>query len=389
MIENRFDILVDRYLVDELNANEFAELEGLVNSNEYYQLKFKESVKINALLDEATSTVDSDAAFNEFLTKIEKPKKVFKLRTVLRYAAVFVGVLLSVYGVSLINSSMNSDPRLALVVPNEDIMLYEENGEAEKIEFSSNTEITDDSQFNELKVGEGKFYGVSQFKAPVKFTNYTLKIPFGKKISVILSDGTKVFLNSGSTLTYPNSFENAKNRVVKLQGEGYFEVTKNKRKPFIVKTDMLDVRVLGTKFNVSAYKNDGTNSVTLVEGKVAVSKPKELENSSSKTLFLDPNEKATIKAKSKKLSKKVVTDIDKDVSWKNKEFVFKNDKFINISKKLERNFNVKIVSENKKFNNKEFTGKFTKQDVFEILDAFRVHTPFTYKVEGNSIILKK
>lgn len=384
MIEDRFEILVGRYLVDELNSVEFDELQAMVSSNEYYQLKFKEYVKAGTLLNAVN--VSSDVAFNTFLNEVEKPKKKM-FNAVFKYAAVSIGVLFSAFGISNLFNTDNSS-RTALVIPNEDIVLYDEKGVSRSIELTD--EILTDTEESELvTLGEDSFYKVSQLKAPIKNASYTLKIPFGKKFNVILSDGTKVYLNSGSTLTYPNSFENTKNRVVTLEGEGYFEVTKNRKKPFIVNTENLNIRVLGTKFNVSAYKNDELNSVTLVEGKVAVNKPKIYAHKNSKSLLLTPNERATIKISSKKLSKNFVTDIQKYVSWKNEELVFKNDKFVDISKKLERNFNVKIISENNNLNNKEFTGKFNKQDVFEILDAFRVHTSFTYAIKNNSIVIKK
>lgn len=391
MIRERFDILMNKYLINELNPDEFTELKKLVSSNKHYQLKFKEYVEVNILVEQSTTNVNSTIAFNDFLNTITKPKKI-RLYPIFKYAAILTGVILSGLGInSLTNSFTNSNSRAALVVPNEDIILYEENGNSSKIKFTSDKGITNENQLekiNEFKVGDGKFYGISQFKAPIKTTNYTLTIPFGKKLNVVLSDGTKVYLNSGSSLTYPNTFKNSKNRVVKLQGEGYFEVVKNKKKPFIVKTNLLDVRVLGTKFNVSSYKNDNINSITLVEGKVAVSKLEHFENNVSKSLFLQPNERITIQKDDKKLVKKTVNNVSKYISWKDKELIFQNDRFIDIAKKLERNFNVNIISNNEKLNNIKFTGKFNKQDVFDILDAFRVYSPFTYSVNGNNIILK-
>lgn len=390
MNENRFDILTSKYLASELDTAEFTELERMVSANEYYQLKFKEYVKVNTILqlsEEKDETVNTNVAFNEFINTVERPKK-FKLVNLLKYVAVFAGVVFSVYSInSLTNLFGSTDPRMALVIPNEDIMIYEEDGTPKKLELTNQASNKITEGIQEFNVGEDVSYGISQFKAPIKSTTYTLKIPFGKKLSVTLGDGTKVYLNSGSSLTYPNTFKDSKNRVVTLQGEGYFEVTKNKKKPFIVKTDLLNVRVLGTEFNVSAYKGDGVNSVTLVEGKVAISESNSASYSASKSLLLNPNEKVTV-AKGKKTTKNIVNNIAKYTSWKNKELFFKNDKFIDISKKLERNFNVKIISENKNLNNKEFTGRFNKQDVFEILDAFRVHTSFVYIVKGNSIIIK-
>lgn len=390
MNENRFNILASKYFTDELSSVEILELEDLISSNEYYRYTFKEYVGVNALISESKKEIDSRESFQEFLSVVEKPKKI-RFKKMLSYVAIASGVILSIFGADFVINSRGYNPRTALVIPNEDVILYNENGRYKRVEIDYNKAIK--NEFGEVegfKSGNEIIYETDKTKTSTKIINYTLKVPFGKKFGVTLSDGTKVHLNSGSSITYPNTFSTSKRRIVTLQGEAYFEVTPNKEKPFIVKTDLLNVRVLGTKFNVSAYKNDNINSVILVEGKVAVSKSVAFENEKSKSILLKPNQRAFTKRKTNdKIVRNSVSNINKYISWKDKELEFKNDKFIDITKKLERNFNVKIVSNSSKLNNIEFTGNFNKQDVFDILDSFRVHTPFTYTVENNSIVIKK
>lgn len=390
MDENRFDILTGKYLTNELNSVEVLELENILSLKEDYQHEFKEYVDINSLIEESKVNVNPQEAFEDFLKTIEKPKK-FQLKKVLNYVALISGILLLVVGGNFVFNNIKSDPREVLVIPNEDVILYHENGRSRKVEIDYNKALRNEfSKFEGFKVGDEIIYETDRTKLATEIINYTLQVPFGKKFGVILSDGTKVYLNSGSSITYPNAFNASEQRIVTLQGEGYFEVTPNKNKPFIVKTDLLTVRVLGTKFNVSAYKNDNNNSITLVEGKVAVAKSTAFNNSKSKSIILMPNQRAFVERNaSNKIFKKSTKNLSKYISWKNKELEFKNDKFIDIIRKLERNFNVKIVSKNKRLNDIEFTGNFNKQDVFDILDSFRVHTPFTYSVDNNSIIIEE
>lgn len=390
MNENRFNILAGKYLTNELNSAEMVEFEKLISSNEYYRYEFKEFISVNTLVEQTKVNTSPQEAFKDFLNVVEKPKK-FQYKKILSYAAVVSGILLSVLGANFMFNNSAYNPRTALVIPNEDVILYNEDGRFQKVDIDYNKAIKNEfSGVEGFKFGNEIIYEKDKTKSATKITNYTLKVPFGKKFGLTLSDGTKVYLNSGSSITYPNTFNASNKRIVALQGEAYFEVTSNKKKPFIVKTDLLNVRVLGTKFNVSAYKNDNNNSITLVEGKVAVSKSVAFEDEKPKSILLEPNQRALAKRNdNNNITKELVKNTSKYISWKNKELEFKNDKFIDITKKLERNFNVKIISNNKKLNNIEFTGNFNKQDVFDILDSFRVHTPFTYTVKNNSIIIKK
>lgn len=387
MTENNFKILVSKYLTNELNADDVLKLESLISSNEQYKQKFKDYIHLNSIINQQENN-SSQTAFTKFLKTVEKQQKPLS-KNVIKYVAIICGVILSVFSANyLMDVYEAKNYRASLVIPEEKIVLYAENGNSEEIKLDNKNAFTkvEGLKNNNSVSPENK-------KKPLvhkKTANLTLKVPYGKKFNLLLSDGTKVYLNSGSSITYPSSFEKRKNRIVELVGEAYFKVAKDKHKPFIVKTSTLSIRALGTEFNVSSYKNDVTNSITLVEGSVAVSKQGVNTNKNPKTLLLRPNQKIVVRRdKVKKLSKKAVANVLKDVSWINRELFFKNDKFIDITKKLERYFNVKIISKNDKLNNLEFTGTFVKQDIFQILDAFRVHTPFNYKVNHNTITIVK
>lgn len=376
----RFNILTSKYFSDQLTQSEKQELENILRTNNSYKKEFKEITVLNTVFGSNKPKEETLKAFKRFTKATQKPKK---LKHFIGYAAIILGVLFTITAYYYTNNNNKN----TLVIKQEDITLYNANGHSEKII------IDNDTSAEGLEVGKKITYKNKIIDSVTKPANYTLKVPFGKKFKITLSDGTKVHLNSGSTLTYPSSFSNKKIREVHLNGEAFFDVASNRKKPFIVKTSTLNATVLGTKFNISSYKNDNTNSVVLVEGSVGVT----IKNneSESKTLILRPKQKAIINKNSKQNEPKLIkqkitlTEVIKDISWKNRELIFNNDSFSTITKKLERHFNVKIVSENKKLNQIEFTGKFMKQNVFEILDAFKVHTPFKYTIKSNKIIIKK
>jgi len=217
-----------------------------------------------------------------------------------------------------------------------------------------------------------------------------VKAPLGSKTEVELSDGTKVWLNSGSEVRYPVIFDRNQ-RDIYLVGEAYFEVEKNKECPFFVHTGEVDIRVLGTSFNVKSYPEEGLVETTLVEGLVNINK-----KGSSEQLELKPNEKATFINNPEKFSDNagqqfiVTKDIDTElyVSWKSGMLIFKREKFKDLAIKLERWFNVRITVSNKKLTEERVTGVFQNESVEQALDALQISVPFTYKIDRNNIIIR-
>lgn len=194
-----------------------------------------------------------------------------------------------------------------------------------------------------------------------------IEVPKGQRSAITLTDGTKVWLNAESRLVYPANFT-AKNRIVTLQGEGFFEVEHNEESPFIVQTDLIHVTVLGTKFNVAAYP-DETIFVTLTEGKVEVSST---ENEDRVTL--KPNEQASY---SREDGLNVKKNIDADIlrTWTSGELSYVNKTLAYIANDLQRRFNVSIVIldeelENETFNSRVY-GTATIEKVLDFLKETR------------------
>ena len=197
--------------------------------------------------------------------------------------------------------------------------------------------------------------------------------PLGARMHIELGDGTKVWLNNGSSLKYPYQFK-GNNRRVYLNGEGYFEVAHNQEIPFIVETKFLDVKATGTIFNVNAYSGDDAVETTLVEGEVILYDT----GNDDKIKVLAPNECLKFNPVSRvyKLDR---GDTEKYVAWKDGLLVFKNDPISEITKKLERWYNIKIETTDKQINEFTCTATFADEPLSQVLELLALATPITYE----------
>ncbi len=199
--------------------------------------------------------------------------------------------------------------------------------------------------------------------------------PIGSQTVVQLSDGTEVSLNYGSRIKYPRSF-NGDSREITLSGEGYFDVAHNPDQPFIVKTGKLNIKALGTEFNVQAYSGDNTISTTLVEGKVVIEKMLPDEKIESIGAMV-PGQHVIYNLNSGETTS-FKGNIGKYVAWKEGTMVFDNTPITMVAKELSRKFNVDIeVAEEVK--ELTYTVTFMNDPLFLILDLMTETTPITYK----------
>lgn len=186
-------------------------------------------------------------------------------------------------------------------------------------------------------------------------------VPYGRRHLITLSDGTRVHLNSGSTLIYPAGF-NKKTRTVYLKGEGYFEVAANLKQPFIVKTDFMDLKVLGTSFNISAYKDEETVSAILVEGKVTVRHRNELLGYTKNDLV--PGQGLFYSVESSGFQVRNVDILD-FISWKDGILRFKDQSLLHVVNRVEKYYNREIDIQNANLEKIIISGKLVLSDDFE------------------------
>lgn len=208
----------------------------------------------------------------------------------------------------------------------------------------------------------------------------SIVIPKGGEYSLKLADGSMVWLNSNTTLRFPVNFM-GKKRVVELEGEAYFEVTKDKTRPFIVKTKGTDIRVYGTAFNVSAYKAENIQHTTLAEGQVGVSR-------NGKEYHLRPGQQVRIDEKTGLISVEEV-NVDLYCSWHKGSLLFENERLEDIMKRLSNWYDVEILFRNDYLRNLHFTGDLERYaDFTEILDLIRMTTDVTFEVKDRTVIVK-
>lgn len=220
-------------------------------------------------------------------------------------------------------------------------------------------------------------------KVKEHFAEIVVESPLGSKTKLYLPDGTLVWLNAGSRMAYSQGF-GVEDRLVKLTGEGYFEVKRNEELPFAVQTKALKVEVLGTKFNFRDYPEDEEVIVSLLEGKVVLDNLMRKE----KPLFLIPNERVVLDKKSGKmqLEKALATNASQ---WKNGYLFFDEELLPDIVKELERSYGVKIQIANDALKNFRFYGNFVRreQSITEVMEALTATGKMHYKIEGNCITL--
>ena len=207
----------------------------------------------------------------------------------------------------------------------------------------------------------------------------TIKTPVGGQYRVVLSDGTKVWLNSGSSIKFPVTFV-GNERSVEIEGEAYFEVAKDKKKPFKVFSDDQVVEVLGTHFNVNAYKDEANIKTTLAEGSVKVSSD-EVSN------MITPGQQARLSRKSHAMNI-VAVDTDAAISWKDGLFVFNDEDIHSIMRKVSRWYGVEVVFQNDI--NEKFGGVISKfENVSQVLKILEVTETIHFKIEKRRIIVMK
>jgi len=208
----------------------------------------------------------------------------------------------------------------------------------------------------------------------------TITTPRGGQYQVVLEDGTRVWLNAASSIKFPQAFTGA-TREVELSGEAYFEVAKNKAKPFLVQANGKKVQVFGTHFNINAYGDNNNVTTTLLEGSVRMS-------SGSSAVMLAPGQQgdavngATIKVSP--------ADIQQIMAWKNGLFIFHDLNITEVMKQVSRWYDVDVEYRDDEVKNNEFGGTVSKyKSINELLDVMVLTRSIHYKIEGRRVIIMK
>ncbi len=382
------DLLIDKFLNRTISGKERKVLENWILESESNRAFFKNRIKDSN--QKVFLGFDSDSAYQKFNTTIraKKPKKGI-LYHMPRYAAIFVTFLaIGFFAKKILIDNSVKNYQMAVDGENDkssenNIVITLADGSTKAIASQGKEAITDtdgniiaNKEENTLVFGSSGSLGFS-------VALNEIFIPHGQTFKLKLSDGTLVWLNAGSRLRFPQNFNSASlNRTVYLEGEAFFNVAKNEDKPFIVNTHEVDIKVLGTKFNISSYESDNSIATTLVEGAVSVYETRSPENE----LRLTPSFQATYNKFENSFSKTVV-DTGAYTAWMQNKLIIDNLKFSEILKKLERMHHLTFINKAENLNDETYKGEFQDESIESILNTISLSTPFKYEINQNIITI--
>lgn len=235
-----------------------------------------------------------------------------------------------------------------------------------------------------------------------------VSVPLGSTSEIVLPDNSRVWLNAGSKIKYSTTF-NQKNRLVNLEGEGYFKVAKNKNIPFIVDAYGFEIKAIGTEFNVKAYKDDATIETTMVEGKVT------LQHSIENILdgvYLTPNQKATFYKKEESLTVEVIKKLEEKkedlnyipehrlviapkidpraiVSWKENRLIIEREQLGTLAEILSRKYNFNFEFKSEDIKHFSFSGTLEDETLQQVMNVIKLSSPIDYEIIGKTVIIEQ
>lgn len=373
--------LLDKYVTGSLSEAEKQELAGMLDnpvSQEELQALLQESFMDNRY--EAADNAALQAGIHDFLQQhidaTATQKRPAPVRRLLRFAAA-AAVLLVIGGGAWWWSRRTDTPQTTIIIAQKDIdpapssvTLTLGNGQQIDLERSPDGSLTSEGGAGIVKNGSKLSYDPTSSSGNIVYN--TISTSYGSQYQLELADGTKVWLNASSSLRYPTAFKGAE-RVVELQGEGYFEVARNAAQPFRVKSGTANVQVLGTRFNVNAYGGDPVRT-TLLDGSVKMNGQ-----------LLKPGQQATLDNNDQ--INLTEAGIEEVMAWKNGLFLFNNRPLPEIMREVERWYQVKVVFAG------PVKGRFTSTlrrniPVSKLLRTLELTEEVTFSIEGNTITVK-
>ncbi|MCD6598243.1 MAG: FecR domain-containing protein [Bacteroidales bacterium] len=380
-----------------LKGNKDLEWMLFIEENPEFRIKADRAREMILLLHYTNDVLDEEDVLEmwqniDHFDQLQKQKvRTFKIRKSIYWAASFFlilsfGALSYIYlggkgsKYQFVSSEIkNQSDEARLVLSNgEEIALRTKNS---KISLNSNYELMIN---NDSIIDLSKLESESAKRAKMN----EIVIPYGKRSVLYLADGTKVFLNSGTHLAFPSRFTGEK-REVFLEGEAYFEVAKNKIQPFVVNTGELNIKVLGTHFNVSAYVNESSIETILLEGSVAVSKQTAF-GLKWKEVILKPYQKASFDKKKNEVTVSEEPGADMYITWTKGWLQFSQESLQFIFLKLERYYNVEIKTSEKFYPSQLISGKLDlKESLDEVMKALADVAKIDYRIRGNAIYIEQ
>ena len=381
MTRNKITIeysLLVKILNDLATEVELKEYRRWYSSSKKNQVYFKK-LKANYGKNDVFTQQDIEKLWHA-INKSTSPKRITLFKMTQYAAAILLPVLL-VYGVLYLSDTekqqVSQEIPIKSAIKKATIVLSD--GSTQELDKEGKGSIIED---NGLVVGKDSLSTLIYDDIIVdKLVYNTIMVPHAGEYELILSDGTQVWLNSGSSLKYPVNFIGNKREVI-LTGEGYFDVSHNANKPFIVKTDHTQVKVYGTKFNVMGYSDEKEEQVTLVEGKVGII----VDYQES---LLDPGEQASILTATGDVE---INEVNTSLytGWVEGELRFRKMPLNQLAKKLSRWYDVDFFFANSSVVQKTFTGKVDKGCDFELfMGLIEKTTNVNITIDGRTVLINE
>lgn len=386
-MEKEIHELLLAYLRDDISEEEMIRLQGWLDENERHRKLLDELRDKEVLQQEIGAYASFDTSRRWIQLKEEMDKTSRKRRLLLRVwksvAAVFVVAVaggLLYWQITDSARPVEEQVLVAQIRPGEtQAVLITGKGQQLLLQGLKDTclDITGNETLKISKDGSLE-YSLSALSRMQEW--HTLQVPRGGEYKIVLDDGTEIWLNSASELKYPAHFVGNERRVC-LVGEAYFQVARNEAAPFIVETRDMDVKVLGTSFNVSAYEDEENSHATLVEGRVEVD-----DKVNGEKVTLTPGEQALLQGK-----EMVVREVNTKLysMWRLDRFTFASEDMEGVIRKLSRWYNVNFFFSNSSMKQKRFTGSLPKySDISQVLKMIEMTTDIKFQVKGNTIIIQ-
>lgn len=378
--------IILKYLNRSASPAEERKVEDWILSSDTNTKKFNvlKAQYIASTIETSSNEDNLDKKFHGTLNKVHQSeaKRYQRRSLVLKFAAVVTLIFGIAY--SYRSNFVDKDSPASDITHQDAIILQFDNGINKVIDEKVTKQVFDE-QGNLVGTHSGMQLVYNKNFGREKLVYNTLKVPYGKRYNILLSDGTAILLNAGTSLKFPINFVKGKNREVYITGEAFFDVAKDTIHPFIVHTDDFDVRVLGTRFSITSYPEDIDANTVLVEGSVSMYAPDSSSGSQSSAL-LTPGHRAAWSRISKNIS---IQEVDTTLytSWTDGRIIFRHLPFKHIIKKLERHYNVSITNNDKELDDKLFTASFDIETIEQVFESFKKYYDVNYKIDNNKITI--
>ena len=376
-----FEDLIIKYLNQNTSVEDLNQLLIELKNKKNVSL-FKSYIKTNYYSLYVMNDIDRKDIIKVIKGKIDlerkKSQRLNFIKKSFKYAALIIIVL--GFGFYVKSTQQNIVVEDKITPKADDIVLETENGEQIILEKEEKDQKID-PKINLLQKSNQLVYDKDLKTETLVF--HSLKVPYGKRFDIILSDNSKVYLNSGSTLKYPVKFLDNQIREVFLEGEAFFEVSEDEKNIFRVNSNGINVEVYGTKFNFKNYPEDYISDVVLVNGSVGISSSENKSITKLSPGFKGSVDKESFKVDKVKINTKIYT------SWIDGQVIFRRESFNQIITKLERLYNVTIIINNEKISEELFNASIDTEEekIEDVLNYFNKIYNIEYQIFNNKIII--